>query len=371
MSVFKFELKVNGIPVPAEASQGFRSIRYVESIENYAHFKLHIGASDWSFFDNVILNNDSRLQMRFIVVDEDGNETSSPWKTCLCGTIEVDYHPVYADYFIEGFDGGHALEENCSKLYFDNIPVSDMVSQIADIYKLSKNILPVDTGNKTFHQGWESDGEFIRDYCLRYAAARRRKDYLYYVRNGDTLVFAPPDYTQDVYRTIGFNIDKTLSELESVKVLVRRVETIRNGAGNVLIRAFHPSAESFYEEILNSQNVNYEQLASQKPTFSGVSTIEEVATEDTENRNAPWKQVVDTLGTVHWSQDYLKYLTVPMRIFPAPDLTPGMIIRLNIVDQNGSAHFSSGKYLAHTVEHSAIESRYETTVTLVRRDKAT
>lgn len=372
MSAGVFGLKIKNIPF---ALAGLLWFRYYESLEGSAWYQYQWKTEQWKDADTLI-DPSLNYNLQFSYQDSTGNILSqSAMKTVMVGKVSVTYTPYDATITTEGFDSGYTLFENCSQKYFYNMPVSQMVSELADSNNLNTDI--TQTSDKfTIPQGDLSDASFIRQVCLPRAYINGKFDYFFYIENGDTVVFKPIDYGNKYSKQINFsanlnnaaNSDNiSIAQLQSLTLNFDRAKTVFRGAGNVNYRSYDTKTKNLYNFATNDNSVNYNKLAPKNPNFTATSRC--FYSDAPFDYASPNNSQVNNTASSIWSRDAYKTFVMPIILNPGDcNITPGMILTVAVTKSNGQKHLSSGDYIVYSTTNTFHDGLFMTELQLIRRN---
>lgn len=340
----------------------FKTISYLESIKGCAQYKITFRDSSLSKWD-VLNDPDFTFQFR-IVLNTDKDPKVGEWKTCHSGIFDMDLSGPTFDIVAEGFDAGMKLYQRASGMFFKDKLVSQMVSDLVAASGLSSNV----TATKdtfTVPQGKDKDAEFISKFCLPMAYNSKRNDYLFYVKDGKTVVFAPPVMDQNPKRTFNTLSDRD-PDLLSFHVRKHRSLLYDKNSISHEVRGWDTKNKRLISKTAKDSTSGIIKLASRLDKDGVVSSIDNV--------NAPFDEKdpkADQVESVGKSDFFLHaremFISI-IRLSPGdPSLSPGDLVSLISNDRSGKSHFSTGKWLIYSTKNLFNGSEYYTDLVLCRR----
>jgi hypothetical protein len=361
--VVRFELKVNGEDLKMEGSR-LRSLLYFQSIRGSAQYWINCTDRKWDYYDS-LYEEDAELQMR-IGIQFGNKELWSDVQNLAVGNVEASYPSDAVNVTISGMDQGEKLFRTCSrKVWCKDCGelVSSMVQELAEENGLSTQI-EATKDRFQLTQGVIPDGHYIQKTLLPLAYNESRQDYLCYIKNGNILVFEPPD-VGSVQATLKYpGAEDDYAPIEPPVVHYRPINLPPNGSWSTEMRSVNPNKKEATFFTADDGTVDLKKYATQLPT--------------------PPEQPARIGYTVYSQQDILENVTkafwgnrsrelwiVDAKTVLSPKLELGKAVRLEMTDQDGESHFSSGKYMLAGLLHWVdIEmSRSMSRLWLARRSK--
>jgi len=332
---------------------------------------MRFNGNPWEYWDAALQDPNFRLKVRFGRTYK-GDVVWSDWKVLLIARYKLRYIRSNVNVLLSGFDAGYTLNMQASGKVFSDKLISEMVSEIAGTHELETRI--ESTSDKfSVHQGTMWDGNFIVDYCLSRAYnASGRSDYLFYVENGDTLVFEPPDLQKSAARDIHMYLGEVNIEAGEIRVLDvigdRAVMASTLSLSNKVL-GWDPDKKTLISVIADDSTSTVPKLSDTPPGVpaSPCRVIPTVAPFDVVSPNTAQ---VSNLAQNIWSRNSSKYFTVPLTLNPGdPSIRVGDVINLDVSDPDGNPHFTTGKYLVHQLDNVRDEETHDylTEMRLVRR----
>lgn len=358
--VVRFELKANGTDLKLEAGR-LVSVLYYQSIRGCAQFWIEASDTDWKYFD-VLYGSDVELQMR-IGIGTGRNTIWSPVQKLLVGDVKAAYHGSGVIVTIGGMDKGEKLFRTCSRKVWTKEKISDIVEELAGESDLNTQ---VESTKDEFDlaQGTVPDGQYIKKTLFPLAYNESRQDYLCYVKNGDTLVFEPPDVSsvQATLKYPGASDDYT--PLEPPFIHYRPINLPPNGSLSVEQRAVDPLKKEANFFTADDGTVDLKKYASEVPeapdnpsrvTYSVYSE----------------KELLENVTKALWCNRSRELWIVDAKTTLSPKLEIGKAVRFEMKSQDGKSHFSSGKYMLAGLLHwiDVLGVRSMSRLWLARRSK--
>ncbi len=348
-TVVKFDCKVGGKDLKPEESR-LVTFLYYDTIRDCAQYYIELVDQSWSYFDQVY-ESEAEIQLRF-GLQLGGQTTWSTMKKLLVGDVEANYHPQSVRVTIAGLDKGVKLFNTCSQKVWKKKKISDMVKDLAQASGLNTQI--EDTKDDfDITQGIVPDGHFIRKYLLPRAYNASRQDYLFYIKDGSTVVFEPPDVGSE-QMTLKFPGDEAqYGPLEPLRCYYRPLMLAPNGSWSTQVRSVNPLKKEADFFTADDGTVSLKKLASKMPTAPDKPARIRYVTDFT-------KDVTENLGKALWCRRCRELWIVDTKTFLSPKLEVGKPVRLQVTGGNGQSHFTSGKYLVagalHWIDTQAADS---------------
>lgn len=339
-SGIKFELRVDGNDLELEAGRLVRFL-FFQTIRGSAQYHITAVDDSWSYYDG-FYKEDAELVLRFGYT-QDGAEVWSPEHHLVVGEVTAEYDPDGIDVTVSGLDKGSLIFNTCSQKVFKDKLISEMVKDLAEANGLDVSVEA--TKNKTdITQGIMPDGHFIQKFLLPRAYNETRQDYLCWIRNGDTLVFEPPEVSSP-QATFDFPGESDDYQPEApLQCRYRPIMMRPNGAWSTQVRGVDPLKKEGLFFTADDNTVSYRKLANTGPNApdmpSRIVMLDEV--ED---------KVVTNIGKALWSTKSRELWLVDTKSALSPKIEVGRPIQLNVTKSDSSSHFTSGKYLLAGVMH--------------------
>ena len=362
----KIHLLFNGTDMNVE--QGLRSFTYFESVYGCAAWALSTQTDKWKPWDQVIQDgakNPCKLRWGYLA----GNvEHWGEWRKLLMNGGRFHYKSGSLRASVQATDIGIRLRENCSERVFKDMTISDMVSKIAEGVGLTADVEPTE-GKYTLYTCTLDDGAFLRYELLPRAVSSKdgRTDYYLYVKNGDTLVFKPPDFGASDYT---FRLAPTpgregTTAIAALGVDYRRVYLPLDGSLSTMARGFDPLKKVPVFWKADDDSVSYRVLADAKPPApkkpSTIMPLVEPHPDQFESKN------VENRAKSTWSRELHGLFRIALRILPLPEAKVASTVDLEIEDSSGNEHFLGGNYFVYAIRHVIRPKVYNTVLYLERR----
>jgi len=361
--VVRFELKLNGTDLKMEEAR-LLNLLYYQSVRGSAQYWITCTDKDWSYYDG-LYEADAELEMR--VGLQTGNKTTwSPTQKLLVGNVKASYHPDAVHVTIAGMDKGEKLFRNCSRKMWNKDEgklVSEMVEELAGESDLSTQ---VETTKDKFAltQGTLPDGHFIHKVLLPIAYSSSRNDYLCYMKNGDTLVFEPPDISS-VQKTLKYpGAEDDYAPTEPPLVYYRPINLPPNASWSTEMRAVNPNKKEAKFFTADDGTANLQKYASETPSAPdnpariGYTVYSE-------------QEILENVTKALWGNRARELWIVDAKTALSPELELGKAVRLEMTAQDGGSHFASGKYMLGGLLHwvDVMNEENMTRLWLARRSK--
>lgn len=341
--VVRFELKVNGSDLKMEAAR-LNTVLYFQSIRGSAQFWVKCVDTKWDYYDK-LYEDDAKLEMR-IGVKIGSKNLWSEVQNLAVGNVAASYHPDAVTITVSGMDQGEKMFRNCSRKMWNKDEgklISEIVEELAGESDLDTQVEA--TKDKfMLTQGTLPDGHYIHKVLLPLAYNASRQDYLCYMKNGNTLVFEPPDVSseQATLKFPGASDDYT--PLEPPIVHYRPINLPPNGSWSTEMRAVNPYKKEASFSTADDGTVNLQKYASQlpsppeNPARIGYTVYSE-------------QELLDNVTKALWGNRARELWIIDAKTSLSPQLEIGKPVRLDMTAQDGSSHFASGKYMLAGLLH--------------------
>ena len=338
---------------------------YQESISGSASFKLQCTSLQWDLWDKIIKNDSSKAQLRWGIGDEERTKWSD-WKDVYLSNNKLSYRREAILALAGGIDGGWRLAESFRQKAYLDCKISDMVNEIASFHKMTPDVEKTE-GKFNLWQCHLSDGKFIQSELLpRAMGVSGRCDYIYRIKNGNTLVFRAPEYGEA-------NLNYTLAGLEpsegplsfnSVNITSNRMILPAKLGWNTRFIGFDVLLKEPIVFDANDNTVKYDRLAPEIPKIGKPTAVSSIVEPTSEYyRVASAKSRAKSI----WSRNAFSRFRIQMAPGPNPQAYPGMIVNLNVLDSNGKGHFVGGKYFVYKVKQVILKGFLTTYLFIERR----
>jgi len=363
---FHVDLLVGGRSLRVD-EDGIIDFVYFEHIYGSAQFILHCDKANWQDFDQVITNPDTDILVRwgFAV---GGQRTDSDWRHVDASFLRIRYSPTNAEIFLEGLDLGQQLNESFrdSKSYKD-MSISDMVSDIASNVGITAEVEST-KGKYHIMQGNLPDAWFIK-YVLLPRAVSQGGDpnYYFFIADGNKLVFKPPTLAGSGTSFV-LTVAPEEEEPNNIRLLeleYRRVTLGPLGGLSTEVRGFDPIKVKPVSFKADDNTVNFKKLSSKGPSLPQEPARVWLTT-------APYfpkyeEEDVENTAKAIWGANARTLYRVTIDVSPQVKLKPFTVSSLDITDQDGRPHFTTGKYLVRGVKQRITGGEFRTIVYLERR----
>lgn len=356
----RFEMKVNGQDLKMEESR-LLNFLYFHSIRGSAQYYVYATDRQWSYFDQ-LYEPGTEIQIRF--GRKDGSTSLwSPTHTMLVGEVEAHYHPQCVFVNVTGMDKGVKLFERCSQKVWKDKKVSDIVTELAGESGLSTQVESTkDEFNLT--QALMPDGHYIEKVLLPIAYTASRQDFLFYIKEGNTVVFEPPDVSSSQATLQYPGADGDYGPIEPPIVHFRPIRLPPNGAWSTECRAVNPFKKEGKFFKADDGTANLKKLASQTPSppDEAARLCHTIYSDE---------QILENVTKALWSRRSRELWIVDTKTILSPAIEVGKAIKLEMTSDNGESHFASGKYLVAGMLHwiDTMAQRNYTRLWLMRRSK--
>lgn len=339
-SIPKIELKLNGQDLKIEDGR-LTSLIFWQTIRGLGQYRIVCSDKDWAYYDG-LREDGAELSLRWGYTEE-GEEVWSEEHKLDVGTFQLMLHPDRIEATMAGLDKAAVLNDRHSRKVFKDKKISEMVQELADDAGLDTDIEATDDEH-TIAQGRLSDASFIQTVLLPWAYNASRSDYMCFTRNGDTLVFRPPDVSST---QLTMNFPEGSDEYrptEPLRLRYRRIGLAGAYALSVEGRAIDILTKEASFFTADDSSSSYKKLAS-----TGVSppdtpgAIDLIA--DVE------EEMLEKLVKATWGRRCreLWFVDAPARLSPKLEL--GKAVQLEVTNPEGQSHFASGKYLLGGLVH--------------------
>ena len=362
------EFMFSGQMIPMDM---FRSLTYFESVYGCAAWSMALTAPRWEDWDKIIQDSAKTVcQLRWGYL-ADNQPHWGAWRKVLVNAGRFDYSMNTLKVNVQSTDMGIRLREKCYERVFKEKTISDMVKKIATDAGLTPDVESTE-GKYTLYSCTYDDGAFLKHELLpRAVSSSGRNDFYMYVKNGDTLVFRPPElgrgnYTFRLAPTAG---NEGTTPISALRVEYRRLYLPLDGSMSTLVRGFDPLKKVPVFWTANDNTVTYKPLASNKPDApnkpSSVVYLPEPHGPDFENKH------VENRAKSSWSRELHGTFRVALRVLPIPDAEVGSTVDLEVENYQGKNHFLGGNYFVYAIRHLIrANGTYYTVLYLERRTSA-
>jgi len=322
------------------ASGEVRTFIYVETTSGCAQYLLLMETGDWQQWDGILKNPEKSFRLRWGYATGE-EETWAKYRTVRCDYGTVSYAGAIIQPLLKGFDAGYALQERAAPYAYTDKLVSEIVMEIAKRYGLKTDVKAT-KGKVSLHQCTLPDAYFIQ-YILKPLAVGSdgRSDYYFFIENGDTLVFRPPELTS----VETYSFDLRVGGPRSLRVWVNRGDLASNFSLSTEVRGFDAYAGESEDWIANDNTVSLSKLSSKYPTAPRKPSRVILSTSPEEDASE-----VELEAKAIWGQSSRSLYQVKLRMEPQPLARPATVVTLKVTDPDGKPHYTTGKYLVHKVK---------------------
>ena len=365
----RLQILVDGSDMKVE-DKDLISFAYYETMEGCARYKLECNTPDWDRWDKYLTNPDSVMQIRFGYKYDTGAQKWSEWKYVDCSRARPVYYINAVSITMEGMCSGYKLNESTAeetRTYRDK-KISEIVEEIAKRNDL-KSRVKATKGKFLLHQCHLSDAHFIQGVLLSKAISTDgRVDFYFWIENGKTLVFEPPNIGSSGRKYI-MQQDPTKTNpdqhIEYLDVEYRRGFLAPENSGVIEVIGYDPLKKKIYTERIDDNKVQFPKLASRKPTpTKRPSRIFPVTEPGPEKYD---KEDVKNSGMSIWGRNSRKLYRVTLEVPPDPTVAVAKVTTLDITDQRGRPHYTTGRYLTYAAYTVMDKGGYRTILFLERR----
>jgi len=323
--------------------------KYHESMLGAGAFQMRIlspGREGWQKWDELLTTGQSpKLKLRWM----DGE-----WKSVIADDLIYTYLPDGIDVLVRGVGAGVVLGERCHQNRFHDMLISEMVSEIAEQNGFEHDV--AETKRKfSKYQCTMSDGEFVKDDLLIDAVSNGGfGDYRFYIKDGVTLVFKPPELSSNnnlVDLTVLGDIGSD-NNIQQLSIHYRRGLSSYEGHSAFLMRGFDLTKKKGAEFLANDSTVKFKKLASRAPSPPDVPGQIGISSELEFGEATPG--VLEISATGRWSRSARSLYRTSVELAPLPLAELGQTVNLTVRQLDGTSHPTSGKWLVFEIENSRI-----------------
>lgn len=363
---FHVDLLVGGKSLRVD-EDGIIDFVYFEHIYGSAQFILHCDKENWGDFDQLMTDPDAPVLVRW-GYEEAGERINSDWRHVYTAFLRSRYEPTNVEVYLEGLDLGQRLNESYrpSQVY-KNMRVSDIVSNIAKNAGLEADVKAT-KGRYHICQNNLPDAWFIKNELLPRAVSESgESNYYFFIKGGNTLVFRPP-VLEDAADAFVLTLPPEEEQPKNIRLLeveYRRVTLAPMGSLVTEVRGFDPIKVKPISFKADDNTVQFKKLSRKGPTLPIEPSrvylttgpyYPEYNSEDVENE-----------AKAVWGANARSLYRVTLDVPPQVTVKPFTVSKLDIVDQNGQPHFTTGKYLVRGVKQLITGDEYRTILYFERR----
>lgn len=334
----RVEMQVNGEDM--RLGEG-RLLRFLvnQSTVGSDSFTMQVEATAWHYWDS-LYDPEAEVRLRWGYIPQKGSPVWSEWHKFLVHDLRTQYRRGYVLATVSGMDLCYKVNTLCSKKVFKKRKISDIVSELASDAGVSAEVESTkDEWNLT--QGTLTNGQFIRYVCLPRAYSGSRYDYLLYSKNGDTLVFKPPNLGDSLGEITFGREDGFVGAMGPMTLHYRPLMLVSNLSYATEFRTMDwlKKKDEFF--FANEGTVSYQKLSSKgPPTAEDPVHIVPVCPENFKDRSkATYSGALRELWALEFDSGF------------APQVQVGRTVVLNAADGKGATHGMSGKYIVGGVVH--------------------
>lgn len=361
----RIEFKFKGEDM--KIGEGFRRLWYFESVYGCASYRLLANAPSWGRWDKVITDGGKTpAKLRF------GWSTPlerkwSDWKEVLVNHGNFQYRRPTLDVGLNGTCAGFKVSETFKEKAYRDKTVSDIVEEIAERNGLKADV-ETTKGKKTYYQCRLPDGRFIKKVLLpKSISSSGRTDFYFWIKDGKTLVFRPPDLSKIAYR-FRLSLNAFLpnpQDVDFLSVRFRRAFLADDHSLKTLARGYDPIKKEIVQWEADENTVDYEKLAP-KSLQPPDDPSRVVLLNEPHGPKFKRKDVEDVAKS-EWSKNLHGLFRVTLRVGPLVKAAPATVVFLDVRDAKDQPHFLGGKYFVYAIAHKIARGRYDTILYLERR----
>lgn len=330
---------------------------YEEDIWGSARYALKLVTQSDAPWKDFLQNPELRFKIRFKHY-ADGQQSISAAKTLRKDYAKLTELGDNTEILLEGSDAGFDLVLGWKDSQVYKGTVSQMVGQIAERHKLKTDLVAT-TGTHYLLQCTYPDGWFIRNILLPLAYNDSRSDYLFYIRNGDTVVFRPPDLDKEVAKFVippRGEVDGIVN-VEFHEFDIRDSSLTPSRSQVVQVRGFDRLTKRYIEFRAQDNTVNPQTLASTAPDPTVDPTRAVFCT-------APFHPTYDErdvkrFGSALWSQHMRTRYSVSLNVRGFLAIVAGDMFKVDV------QHWLGGRYLCSGVRQWMDEKTLDLWTTIV------
>lgn len=364
------------------------SFRYTERSNGTDTAIISLRTTNWFMFDQFLsgLDGNGRLfEIRFgyeNTRDTTPKTVLSSWRAMRVSKYDISYVGETANIEIIAENMMAALNDDQKLRAFPDARISEIVSGIAEEYKLTPNDETdieetADTTLGTWLQTHLTDLQFVRHYLMPRTESgvntaqyqgrvQGRTDYAFFCRDGKEIVFRPPNYNlteREVWRYPALNAQDTVLSVgvSWFEPVVRAVGGDTYAALGYSLVSKVPYLTLFANEETTPEKVRLAKYADPVP--------------DVVRREFPVSRQgaahVSISSREHWSRYAQKNYMLVATVVGDPLLRVLDTIYLDLRAKNANdkeiGHYMRGKYLLSEVDHTIVGTRYQSLVKMYRR----
>lgn len=313
---------------------------YEESIWGAAKFLLHVENIDQELWQPVLTDPERRFQIRF-KSDTTEDPSASPRKTVRYDFARQRQMRDGTEVLIDGMDAGWDIfQAYKGSVVYRNIPITSMVAQIAERSSIPTDIV-ASRGSYNVWQCNYPDAWFIKYVLLPRTFGDTRSDYEFFIRNGTTLVFRPPDLSKEKVRFVippGEEREEN-TNVEYYEFHMRdSILTAARSLSNVM-RGFDRLRKTYVGYVANDNSVRRPKLSSHSP----VPPVEPTRAIITAAPFAPNYDPRDVqgVGDAVWCRAHRSRYEVRVSVRGFMDIAPGDMFKIDSPTMHGGRYLCS------------------------------
>jgi phage protein D len=351
------EMQIDGGPA-RDVTPFLRKFVWRESmIAGGWYWEARFSTETWEEWEDLILGRDSS-DLRVRLKQQGGVEEATEWRRMYIDHAKTSFRGTTLIGRVFGGDIRLAMQEKARTRTWKDATVSDVLSDIADEWKLTQDIKNT-AGRRTWWQLREDDWTFARRLAASAATGSGRGDAYMWV-DGSNLRFDSPSTSEASARR---------HDMRTLENRVDRVLVAYNGrnvdrAGGMTLRRigydFKTKAAIPFVVDANAASA-FPALAPRLPRAMTSGLRIHPTFEET-------RALVEESARAQWGQSAQRYYSA--RIDTRGDLTlkPGVVLEVlgNLSDRQEAPFF--GRYAVLEVTHALVDSVIVTSATCFRRE---
>lgn len=260
----------------------------------------------------------------------------------------------------------HPIDRN-----WERARVSDIVTELAEDAGLDADVEET-VGQYTISNGKCSSGSFIKNYLLPLAYSRSgRKDWRFWVRDGDTVVFRPSNSTESPRLKFSDWVqdDPNIIIMAGPEAIKTVAQQVWDGSGRMRVNGHDPMSNRYQWHETYESNADFNYLARGRPFDREWGTATQSFSHFAENRNLWGKTTTEQLkheAESRWARNarglYKMVSEVPFSV----GLTPGDKVRV-VCQEWDDPDSSSGIWQLNKVRNICTQGELKAYVVLEKR----
>lgn len=341
-----FSIEISGVGDGVTLNeQSLQAFRYEETSHGAASYLIHARVKDDKAWQAVLFDPERTFKLRMKWLDTKGS-SASPLKTLRHGLSALIHPGQGPEIKLRGFcAGGDLLHDFVPSAYYKGQKISEMVEAIAERAALKAEVLKT-RGIYTLYQCTYPSGYFIKHFLLPRAASETRSDYQFWIKDGSSLVFRPPDVASIRAR---FVVPPTPTQAGDARVDHHEFH-LDDDALSILgslstgVRSWDPLERQFVGFVADEKSVKYPQLAPKAPdpprNPTRVFLVPHMGPPDYD----PAK--VTDMGSAQFCQNLRAIYGVSLAFVGMLSLHPGDVFQVD------TDHPLGGRYLVSRIVHT-------------------